>query len=72
MRRLGRTTSGYLALLLFDAEATDAIVLLQGCKTPYVVCRRETCWEFVGDCYIHGAMDGEAWNESILEEMVII
>jgi hypothetical protein len=72
MRRLGRTANGYLALLPFDTEPTDTVVLLQGGKTPYVVRRREGCWEFVGDCYVHGIMDGEAWNESILEDMVLI
>ncbi|KAK3695771.1 heterokaryon incompatibility protein-domain-containing protein [Podospora appendiculata] len=74
MHRLGRTGKGYLALLPFDAEKEDRIVLLQGGKTPYVVRprRAEARWEFIGDCYVHGIMDGEAWDGHGLEEMVLV
>lgn len=72
MRRLGRTREGYLALLPFDAKETDKIVLLQGGKTPYVVRCKDGCWEFVGDCYVHGIMDGEAWNQSRLEDVFLV
>jgi hypothetical protein len=72
MRRLARTTKGYLALLPFDAEVTNSIVLLQGGKTPYVVRRKGGSWEFVGDCYVHGIMDGEAWDESRLEDILLV
>jgi hypothetical protein len=72
MRRLGRTTKGYLALLPFDTDVTDVIMLLQGGKTPYVVRRKEGCWEFVGDCYVHGIMDGDAWDESKLENIALV
>ncbi len=71
LRRLGRTAKGYLALLPLDAKVTDTIVLLQGGKTPYVIRRRDGLWEFVGDCYVHGIMDGEAWDESRLEDIAM-
>ncbi|KAK3337746.1 hypothetical protein B0T19DRAFT_397340 [Cercophora scortea] len=45
-----------------------------GGKTPYVVRRRhaDACWEFVGDCYVHGIMDGEAWDWGGLEDMMLV
>ena len=72
MRRLGRTAKGYLALLPFDNLETDVIVLLQGGKTPYVIHCKELCCEFVGDCYVHGIMDGDAWDESKLENTTLV
>jgi hypothetical protein len=72
MRRLGRTAKGYLALLPFDTLETDIIVLLQGGKTPYVIRRKEGCWQFVGDCYVHGIMDGDAWDDSKLENITLV
>lgn len=38
----------------------DVVVILYGCTVPYVMRpRRDGTMEFVGDCYVHGLMNGE-------------
>jgi hypothetical protein len=63
-RRLCTTGKGYLGIFPASSRSGDSIVLLSGGKTPYVI-RKKTNnrWRFVGECYIHGYMKGEAWDE---------
>ena len=54
----------------------DMICVLEGSQTPLVLAEvghtefddPETPelidWHFVGDCYLHGIMDGEAWRNT--------
>jgi hypothetical protein len=50
-----------------NAEVNDCICIIFGCSVP-VVLRRvqpgnkslQNCFKFVGECYVHGNMDGEA------------
>ena len=63
-RRLGRTTSGLLALVPKDTRVGDQVVLLVGGAVPYIVRPKENLWELVGTAYVHGIMYGERWNES--------
>ncbi|OJD38950.1 heterokaryon incompatibility protein [Diplodia corticola] len=63
--------NGRYAMVPPDAEKGDKIVVLKGAKTP-VVLREATKerkgnqgpmrqeWTFVGPCYVHGLMDGNA------------
>ena len=39
-------------------------MLLEGGKVPYILRRKldENVYEFVGDCYLHGHMDGHSWD----------
>ncbi|KAH7409330.1 heterokaryon incompatibility protein-domain-containing protein [Cadophora sp. MPI-SDFR-AT-0126] len=38
----------------------DHVCILFGGDTPYVLRKTESCWKFVGECYVHGVMKGEA------------
>lgn len=71
-RRLGKTKGDYLALFPEEAQEGDTVVLLKGGKTLYIFREETNGWRFVGDCYVHGVMDGERWDESKCQEMVII
>lgn len=65
----------YLGLVPGLAAPGDHVVLVQGLRTPLVLRpkgrRRVTneanedkmvdTWEFIGDCYVHGIMDGSIW-----------
>lgn len=62
-RRFARAWGGYYALCPPSAQAGDKLCLLFGGKTLY--CIRpirdtEDAYRFVGECYVHGFMDGEA------------
>jgi len=45
----------------------DVVAVLNGLSIPLILRKVETGYEVVGDCYIHGLMDGEAvagdWEE---------
>jgi hypothetical protein len=84
-RRFGVTLQGYIGLLPATAEIGDAVVVFEGGRVPFVLreCEREEVgqneeemaqaltrnWAVIGDCYIHGIMDGEVmgWSEIRVE-----
>ncbi|KAH7239838.1 heterokaryon incompatibility protein-domain-containing protein [Fusarium solani] len=68
-QRMARTKGGYLALVPETCRVGDEIALLKGGKTPYVVRRDGEHWKLLGDCYVHGIMFGEAWDERKRHEM---
>ena len=59
-RRLATTNDGYIGLVRKDVKVGDMVFVLRGGEVLYVLRPRETCYSFVGECYIHGLMDGEA------------
>ncbi|KAH6676780.1 heterokaryon incompatibility protein-domain-containing protein [Halenospora varia] len=62
-RRMARTEKGFLALVPSNAEMGDSITLCKGGQTPLVLRGQKKCWELIGDSYVHGIMNGEAFNE---------
>ncbi|PKS11156.1 hypothetical protein jhhlp_002917 [Lomentospora prolificans] len=65
-RRLAGTKMGRMGLACADAKIGDSIALLVGCDVPMALRRREDDdgWVVVGECYIHGIMNGEAFDNS--------
>ncbi|KAK5113817.1 hypothetical protein LTR62_003201 [Meristemomyces frigidus] len=61
-RRLCWTAKGYLALLPAAAQEGDLIVVLRGGRLPFVVRAKEEGYGLVGPGYVHGIMDGEAFD----------
>ena len=61
-RRLMRTKNGFLGLAPAFTQVGDRVALLKGLKTPVIIRQKGEEWEFGGDCYIHGIMNGEAFN----------
>ncbi|RYP49315.1 hypothetical protein DL768_004940 [Monosporascus sp. mg162] len=72
-RRMARTDTGYISLVPEETEEGDSIVLLEGGKAPLVVrpdksgpqkkeISKLTRWEILGETYVHGAMNGEAFQ----------
>jgi hypothetical protein len=59
-RKLATTEKGYLCLVPQHAKAGDVVVILVDCSAPVVLRQRETGYEFIGTCYVHGIMDVEA------------
>ena len=54
----------WLGLAPMAAQENDIICILYGCSVPVVLRKQEvegeSFWELVGECYVHGMMDGEA------------
>lgn len=72
-RKAARTAGGHVGLVPMIAEVGDFIMLCEGGKLPLILRPRDDEagkdgkkvkeWEFIGDCYIHGVMEGEKWDE---------
>ena len=66
-RRLGVINNGYIIVVPKFTRKDDIICLIFGCEVPFVLrpvsdtsSGNEGCVELVGECYVHGMMDGEA------------
>jgi len=57
-RRLAITDQGSVGLVPAAAEIGDVIMVLYGMSVPVVLRKLLTSFWLVGECYIHGAMDG--------------
>lgn len=59
------TEGGYMGIAADTTKMGDYVCVVRGAQVPLVL--RETedigAFDFVGECYIHGIMDGEAVNE---------
>jgi Heterokaryon incompatibility protein (HET) len=60
-----KTTKGYACLIPESTSATDEVFMFQGSDLPFVLRPFPTLpgyYRFVGGCYVHGLMEGEAWK----------
>ncbi|CEI61598.1 hypothetical protein FVEN_g9319 [Fusarium venenatum] len=71
-KRVAITGSGYLCLVPWPTRAGDRIALLQTGRTPYVLRQSGEKWKIIGDCYVHGIMSGEAWNDEKCIDIEIV
>ncbi|KAK0735317.1 heterokaryon incompatibility protein-domain-containing protein [Apiosordaria backusii] len=70
---LARLDDGRLALVPHDTMVGDEIALLAGGRCPFAVRRvHYNRFELVGDCYVDGIMEGEAWREWEAREMAFV
>ncbi|KAG8161307.1 hypothetical protein KVR01_009571 [Diaporthe batatas] len=73
-RRLGRAGNGWLCLLPGNCEVGDRIILARGGRVLLVIrplADDQDCFSFVGEAYIHGIMDGEAFVEEECKDIKI-
>ena len=60
-RRFFWTRSGFMGIGPAAAKANDTICVLFGGQVLYVIRAKDgERHEFIGECYVHGFMDGEA------------
>lgn len=72
------TESKRMGLGMYDVQAGDIVCILSRGPVPYILRKvnRSTadgnCFEFVGECYIHGLMDGEGvTRRSVVEKITL-
>jgi hypothetical protein len=59
---------GRIGWLPLCATADDPIFVFQGSRIPFIArcvgsnSLAEEAWEYLGPCYVHGLMNGEAWD----------
>jgi hypothetical protein len=66
-RRIMRTRNGYIGLAPRYAEPGDWIGVFKGGNFPLVIRPDGLHWQLIGECYVHGIMQGEAWDEGKCE-----
>jgi hypothetical protein len=59
-RRLATTEGGYVCLAPSTSRLGDTIAILSDCHVPVVLRWERDHYKFVGSCYVHGVMFGEA------------
>jgi hypothetical protein len=59
-RRLATTTAGYLCLAPSTSRPGDSIAILLDCHVPVILRQENDHLKFIGTCYVHGIMQGEA------------
>ncbi len=69
-RRLIITQNGYIGLAPYTAEPDDVISILLGAQTPFVLRQQDDEWILLGECYIHGMMNGEAFDKPGISHQV--
>jgi hypothetical protein len=71
-RRFFRTERGYLGLGSRLLREGDQIALFKGGMVPLVLRAKGQQWELVGDCFVHGIMQGEAFVEERCETLWLV
>jgi hypothetical protein len=59
-RRLFITSYGYIGIAPSAALEGDLVCVLWGCSVSVILRREGNRYIFIGECYTHGVMDGEA------------
>jgi len=75
-RSLYSTRAGKLGLCNPKGQPGDEVWVLFGSKVPFVLRRvatgRENSYQFIGDCFLEGAMDGEIVKDGVEGERIIL
>ena len=71
-RRMFRTEDGYIGLGPRDMRVGDSIALFSGGSLPLVMRKHARRLVLIGDCYVHGIMNGERYREDQCELMWIV
>ena len=73
--RLGTTQRGYVGVFPIGTQDGDIVTILYGASTPFILRKsREinSTYKVVGECYIHGIMEGEALRLEGIKAMKIL
>ncbi|KAI3323029.1 heterokaryon incompatibility protein-domain-containing protein [Xylariaceae sp. AK1471] len=73
-RKMVYTKSGYIGLGPRLTQEGDRVFLVKGSRTPLLLRPQQQngTWELLGDCYVHGIMQAEAFDETKCETFVVI
>ena len=61
-RRLAVTDKSYIGLVPTTTRRGDKVCVVYGFTVPFILCRKAEHYSLVGDCYIHGLMQGEIFK----------
>jgi len=61
------TDDRYMGLAPLDTIEGDRVCVILGCSVPFIVRPTADGWIQVGECYVHGLMEGEAMDMEDIE-----
>ncbi|KAK8133437.1 hypothetical protein PG984_005449 [Apiospora sp. TS-2023a] len=71
VKRIMTTTRGYVGMTPKASKQGDSIFLLKGCNMPLVLRPYgDGSYRLVGECFVHGIMDGEAMDQFLQDDSV--
>ena len=70
-RKLFSTASGHIGLGNVTLEPGDLVCVFLGGRTPFIIRPVGEKYQFVGDCYVHGIMQGQALEEGLQKRQLI-
>lgn len=62
----------YMGVAPDIAEPGDKICIVPGSCAPFVVRPKGEHFQLIGECYVHGIMDGEAMKMGDLDEQIVV
>ena len=71
-RRFGITTRGHFCLIPRFTVRYDLICIPYGSKIPFIFRKVEDQYLNIGECYVHGAMKGEALSWKDIQEVEFV
>jgi hypothetical protein len=77
-RRLFTTTVGYFGIGTRTLVPGDQIAVILGCRLPLILTQTEKSghYKLVGECYIHGYMNGgrrnTSWKVGVVEDKLVL
>ncbi|KAH7308420.1 heterokaryon incompatibility protein-domain-containing protein [Stachybotrys elegans] len=71
-RRFVATSKGYYGLVPAQAAVGDQVAILKGGNYPFVLRSCGRNWKLVGECYVHGVMNGELCSSSAYADLTIV
>ena len=60
-RKIGVSQRGLYTLVPAETVVGDSIVIVQGSELPFILRPSGGGFWYIGQCYVHGIMDGEVW-----------
>lgn len=70
-RKLFSTLSGHIGIGDGTLESGDLVCIFLGGMTPFIIRPVDQKYKFVGECYLHGIMHGEALEEGLKRRQLI-
>jgi hypothetical protein len=66
-RKIFTTEQGYLGLGPQSLQRGDQVVMFDGADVPFVLRKHGDDWKILGQCYLHGWMDGHYFGHAIID-----
>ena len=70
-KKLFSTLSGHIGIGGVTLEPGDLVCVFLGGRTPFIIRPVDQKYKFVGECYLHGIMQGEALEEGLQRRQLI-